>query len=70
MYDWMIRADVSAESGKTPSYPKVITYGKDDVGDAEIARTRIWNDASGAFNLEAEFVKLEDGVTHRLMFGS
>jgi hypothetical protein len=61
LYDWMIRAEVSDEAGKTPSYPKVKTYGEEDEGIAEISRTRIWNDVSGSFNLEAELVKLEDG---------
>ena len=40
------------------------TYGEEDAGDAEIAEIsdkRIWNDATGAFSLEAEFVKVEDG---------
>jgi phosphopantothenate synthetase len=39
----------------------VKTYGEEDEGIAEISRTRIWNDVSGSFNLEAELVKLEDG---------
>ncbi len=63
-YEWMIRAVVSDANGKKPSYPKVKTYEDEDTSNAEvgeISKMRIWNDSTGAFSLEAEFVELKDG---------
>jgi beta-lactamase regulating signal transducer with metallopeptidase domain len=63
-FEWMIRAEVSDESGKKPTHPKVKTYEGEDTSDAEIgevAKTRTWNDATGDFSLEGEFVELKDG---------
>jgi beta-lactamase regulating signal transducer with metallopeptidase domain len=63
-YEWMIRAEVSDESGKKPTYPKVKTYEGEDTTEGEvgeISAKRTWNDATGAFSLEGEFVGLKDG---------
>jgi hypothetical protein len=63
-YEWMIRAVASSENGKTPTHPKVTTYESEKAADTESAEalpTRTWNDASGAFSVDAEFVALEDG---------
>lgn len=34
-YDWMIRAVVSPEAGKKPTYPKVTTYKEEEAADTE-----------------------------------
>jgi beta-lactamase regulating signal transducer with metallopeptidase domain len=63
-YDWMIRAEVSDDNGKKPTYPKVKTYEDENAADEEIGEVsakRIWNDSSGAFSLEAEFGGVKDG---------
>jgi hypothetical protein len=81
-FEWMIRAVVSSEDGKKPSYPKVTTYPEEKAADTESrpaqpekeddepaeeggktprGATRTWNDASGTFSLEAEFVGVKDG---------
>lgn len=63
-YEWMIRAEISDETGKKPSYPKVKTYEGEDTTDAEVgevSKKRIWNDATGDFSLEGEFVELKNG---------
>ena len=73
-YEWMIRAVVSSEDGKKPSYPKVTTYPEEKAADTESTEAqpeeggktqeegmRTWNDASGAFSLEAKFVGVKDG---------
>jgi hypothetical protein len=76
-YEWMIRAVVSPESGKSPSYPKVKTYEDQQADDTESneaqpeesisprgtrsSATRTWSDSTGAFSVEAEFAGVEDG---------
>ena len=76
-YDWMIRAVVSSEDGKKPTHPKVTTYGEEKAADTESAEaqpedddspsaqgrsaTRTWNDATGAFSVEAKFAGVKDG---------
>jgi hypothetical protein len=63
-YDWMIRAVVSSESGKQPSCPKVTTYEEEKAADTETTEalpSRIWNDATGAFSVEAQFAGVEKG---------
>ena len=70
----MIRAVVSSEDGKKPSYPKVTTYPDEKAADTESTEAqpeeggktqaegmRTWNDATGAFSLEAKFVGVKDG---------
>jgi len=63
-YEWMIRAVVSSENGKKPTYPKVATYGDQTATDTESTEalpTRTWNDATGAFSMEAQFAGVKDG---------
>ena len=63
-YDWMVRAIVTPDSGKKPSYPKVATYEDEKAADTESKEampTRMWHDASGAFSLEAQLLGVEDG---------
>ena len=63
-YDWMIRAVVSSENGKKPTCPKVTTYEEEKAADTETTEalpSRIWNDATGAFSVEAQFAGLEQG---------
>ena len=73
-YEWMIRAVVSPEDGKKPSYPKVTTYPDEKAADTESTEAqpdeggtteeegmRTWNDASGAFSLEAKLVGVKEG---------
>jgi hypothetical protein len=63
-YEWMIRAVVSTASGKQPTYPKVTTYEPEKAADTESTEampTRKWTDASGAFDVEAQFAGVEDG---------
>ena len=63
-YEWMIRAVVSSESGKQPTHPKVTTYEEEKAADTESTEalpTRTWNDATGAFSVEAQFAGVEDG---------
>ena len=73
----MIRAVVSSEDGKQPTHPKVKTYEDEKADDTESTEaqpeddagrrarrssaTRTWNDATGAFSVEAEFAGVEDG---------
>ena len=62
--EWMIRAVVSSDSGKTPTSPKVTTYEEEKAADTETADalpTRTWNDATGAFSVDAQFVELDHG---------
>ena len=63
-YDWMIRAVVGPAEGKQPSRPKVSTYEDEKATDTESSEampSRTWNDASGAFSVEAQFAGIEDG---------
>jgi RNA polymerase sigma-70 factor (ECF subfamily) len=63
-YEWMIRAVVSPESGKTPTNPKVVTYEEQKPADTESAEAlplRTWSDSSGAFSLEARFAGVDQG---------
>ena len=63
-YEWMIRAVVSPEEGKPPSYPKVTTYAEEKAADTESSEAlpmRTWNDATGAFSVEAQFVGVKEG---------
>jgi SLA1 homology domain 1, SHD1/PEGA domain len=63
-HDWMIRAVVTSEPGKKPTYPKVTTYEAEKPADTESKEalpTRTWNDATGAFSVEAQFAGVEDG---------
>ena len=71
-YEWMIRAVVSSETGKTPSNPKVKTYEEEKAADTESTEaasdesgsetpTRTWNDATGTFSMEAQFLGVSDG---------
>jgi hypothetical protein len=73
-YEWMIRAVVSSEDGKKPSYPTVTTYPDEKAADTESSEAqpeeggktpeegmRTWNDATGAFSLEAKFTGVKDG---------
>jgi hypothetical protein len=60
----MIRAVVSSENGKQPSYPKVTTYEEEKAADTETAEampSRTWNDATGAFSVDAQFAGVEKG---------
>ncbi len=62
--EWMIRAVVSSESGSKPTHPKVTTYEDEKAADTESAEalpTRTWNDATGAFSVEAQFAGVENG---------
>jgi hypothetical protein len=63
--DWMIRAVVSSKEGKQPTRPKVSTYEPEKAADTEseeaLPSERTWNDASGAFSVDAQFVGVEDG---------
>jgi hypothetical protein len=62
--EWMIRAVVSSESGKKPTHPKVTTYEEEKATDAEGVESptlRTWNDSTGAFSVEAEFVGVKEG---------
>ena len=62
--DWMIRAVASTENGKKPTYPKVTTYEEEKTADTETAEalpTRTWNDATGAFSVDAQFVGVKGG---------
>jgi hypothetical protein len=63
-FEWMIRAVVSSEAGKKPTYPKVVTYEDEKAADTESSEalpTRTWNDATGAFSVEAQFAGVKDG---------
>jgi hypothetical protein len=63
-YDWMVRAVVSAESGKKPTHPKVTTYEQEKAADTEGSEAlpmRTWNDATGAFSVEAQLAGVENG---------
>jgi RNA polymerase sigma-70 factor (ECF subfamily) len=63
-HEWMIRAVVSSATGQKPTYPKVTTYGEEKAADTESVEalpTRTWNDATGAFSVEAQFLGLEKG---------
>jgi hypothetical protein len=63
-FDWMIRAVVSSENGKQPTHPKVTTYETEKAADTESTEalpTRTWNDATGAFSVEAQLVGVEEG---------
>jgi hypothetical protein len=64
VYDWMVRAVISSESGAKPTHPKVTTYEGEKAADTETAEalpTRTWNDATGAFSVEAQFAGVEQG---------
>jgi hypothetical protein len=63
-YEWMIRAVVSPNAGKAPTHPKVVTYEAEKAADTETDEAmpvRTWNDATGAFSVEAQFAGVEDG---------
>ena len=63
-YDWMVRAVVTPENGKKPSYPKVTTYEDEKAADTESKEalpTRTWNDSTGASVLKAQLVSVENG---------
>jgi hypothetical protein len=63
-YEWMIRAVVGPKAGKAPTHPKVTTYEPEKAADTETDEAmpvRTWNDATGAFSVEAQFVGVEDG---------
>jgi hypothetical protein len=62
--EWMIRAVVSSEEGRKPTCPKVTTYEEEKAADTESADalpSRSWNDATGAFTLEAQYIGVEQG---------
>lgn len=63
-YDWMIRAVVTADGGKRATYPKVATYEEEKAADTETKEalpSRTWNDATGAFSVEAQLAGVADG---------
>lgn len=63
-YDWMVRTVVTPDKGKRPTYPKVTTYEDEKAADTaskEALPTRTWNDATGAFSVEAQLLDVEDG---------
>jgi hypothetical protein len=59
-YDWMIRAVVTSENGKKPTYPKVTTY-EEETTAAESSEMRTWSDSTGAFSIEAQLVGVKEG---------
>ena len=63
-YDWMVRAVVTPENGKKPTYPKVTTYEDEKAADTESKEalpTRTWNDSTGAFSIERNYWALRMG---------